>query len=115
VGELMTSTADVLEESIRATEQQKEAAEQVSAAMVQIRTAAEQLAAEGRQRAEAAETVTALVGELERGLERPTLSAPNGAGPGGESTAPGDESTRSPHVGANGAERGMGTAPTRPR
>ena len=54
VGELMTSTADVLDESIRATEQQKEAAEQVSAAMVQIRTAAEQLAAEGRQRAEAA-------------------------------------------------------------
>ena len=50
VGELMSSTADVLDESIRATEQQKEAAEQVSAAMVEIRTAAEQLAAEQQER-----------------------------------------------------------------
>ena len=55
VGELMTSTADVLEESIRATEQQKQAAEQVSAAMVQIRTAAEQLAAEGSKRTDSAQ------------------------------------------------------------
>ncbi|HSS04992.1 MAG TPA: hypothetical protein VLK89_07390, partial [Solirubrobacterales bacterium] len=69
VGELMTSTADVLDESIRATEQQKEAAEQVSAAMVQIRTAAEQLAAEGRQRAVAAETVNGLIADLEQGLD----------------------------------------------
>ena len=41
----------MLDESLRATEQQKEAAEQVSAAMVQIRTAAEQLAGEQQQRA----------------------------------------------------------------
>ncbi|HET7485225.1 MAG TPA: hypothetical protein VFJ64_07585, partial [Solirubrobacterales bacterium] len=76
---LMTSTADVLDESIRATEQQKEAAEQVSAAMVQIRTAAEQLAAEGRQRAEAAETVSGLIGELEQGLEELNRLAAEGA------------------------------------
>jgi hypothetical protein len=37
--------------------------------MVQIRTAAEQLAAEGRQRSAAAETVNGLIAELEQGLD----------------------------------------------
>jgi hypothetical protein len=36
---------------------------------VQIRTAAEQLAAEGRQRAEAAEVVSRLIEDLDRGLD----------------------------------------------
>jgi hypothetical protein len=96
----------VLEESIRATEQQKQAAEQVSAAMVQIRTAAEQLAAEGRARAEAAEKVTTLVADLERGLERPALRGSNGAG---EDVAVGaDAASRSAGRHANGAGDGRG-------
>src|SRR5262249_53661137 len=100
------STADVLEESIRATEQQKQAAEQVSAAMVQIRTAAEQLAAEGRARAEAAETVTALVADLERGLERPSMGAQDGANGDGA----GGDATRSGSPGAQLAGAGDGQA-----
>ena len=51
VGELMASTATMLEESILATQQQKSAADQVAAAIVQIRAAADQLAAEQTQRA----------------------------------------------------------------
>ena len=54
-------------------------AEQVSAAMVQIRTAAEQLAAEGRQRAAASETVNGLIGDLEEGLEELNRLAAEGA------------------------------------
>ena len=56
----------MLDESIRATEQQKEAAEQVSAAMVEIRTAAEQLAAEQQERTTTAKQVDALVGSSSR-------------------------------------------------
>jgi methyl-accepting chemotaxis protein len=67
----------VLEESIRATEQQKQAAEQVSAAMVQIRTAAEQLAAEGSKRTDSAQQVEQQVTHLERTLAEYGLS--NGA------------------------------------
>lgn len=69
VGELMRSTADVLDESVRATDQQKEAASQVSSAMVEIRTAAQQLAAEERERAATAAGIDDLVGELELLLE----------------------------------------------
>ncbi len=82
VGELMTSTADVLDESIRATEQQKEAAEQVSAAMVQIRTAAEQLAAEGSQRTDAAQQVEEQVAGLEKTLEDYGIAVGNGSAQG---------------------------------
>jgi methyl-accepting chemotaxis protein len=64
----MTSTADVLDESIRATEQQKQAAEQVSAAMVQVRTAAEQLAAEGSKRTGAAQHLAEQVSQLQNTL-----------------------------------------------
>jgi methyl-accepting chemotaxis protein len=79
VGELMTSTADVLDESIRATEQQKEAAEQVSAAMVQIRSAAEQLAAEGSQRTDAARQVEEQVSHLEQTLVDYDIPVGNGS------------------------------------
>jgi hypothetical protein len=64
----MHSTAEVLDESIRATDQQKEAASQVAGAMVEIRTAAEQLAAEQQERAASATRVEELVEELERKL-----------------------------------------------
>src|SRR5262249_39954026 len=69
VGELMTSTATMLEESILATQQQKSAADQVAAAIVQIREAADQLAAEQSQRAATSERVEELVAELDQTLQ----------------------------------------------
>ena len=69
VGELMASTATMLEESILATQQQKSAADQVATAIVQIRAAADQLAAEQAQRAATSERVEQLVGDLEGTLE----------------------------------------------
>jgi methyl-accepting chemotaxis protein len=78
VGELMSSTAGMLEESILATQQQKSAADQVAMAMVQIRESADQLAAEQEQRVGTAEQVEALVGTLERVLG--TDGASNGDG-----------------------------------
>ena len=68
VGELMASTATMLDESILATQQQKSAADQVATAIVQIRAAADQLAAEQTQRAATSRRVDDLVGELERSL-----------------------------------------------
>jgi methyl-accepting chemotaxis protein len=68
VGELMASTAEMLEESILATQQQKSAADQVAAAMVQVRQAADRLAAEQAERVVTAERVDELVAELERTL-----------------------------------------------
>jgi len=79
VGELMTQTASMLEESILATQQQKSAADQVSTAMAQIREAADQLAAEQAQRSATAERVEELVGELERTL-RSHGASPDDAG-----------------------------------
>jgi methyl-accepting chemotaxis protein len=69
VGELMASTATMLDESILATQQQKSAADQVAAAIVQIRASADQSAAEQTQRAITSRRVDELVGELERSLE----------------------------------------------
>ena len=69
VGELMASTATMLDESILATQQQKSAADQVATAIVQIRAAADQLAAEQTQRAATSERVEQLVHELECSLE----------------------------------------------
>jgi methyl-accepting chemotaxis protein len=68
VGELMSSTATMLEESIFATQQQKSAADQVSTAMVQIRESANQLATEQEQRLATAESVDDLVRNLEHAL-----------------------------------------------
>jgi len=68
VGDLMTSTAEMLEESILATQQQKSAADQVAAAMVQVRQAADRLAAEQAERVVTAERVDELVAELDRTL-----------------------------------------------
>ena len=65
VGELMASTATMLEESILATQQQKSAADQVDSAIQQIREAADQLAAEQTQWAATAERLEALVDELD--------------------------------------------------
>jgi hypothetical protein len=68
VGELMSSTVTMLEESIFATQQQKSAADQVSTAMVQIREAAGQMASEQELRLATAESVDDLVRKLEDAL-----------------------------------------------
>ena len=68
VGELMTSTSTMLEESILATQQQKSAADQVAAAIVQIREAADQLASEQAQRVATSERLEQLVVDLESAL-----------------------------------------------
>jgi methyl-accepting chemotaxis protein len=65
VGELMASTATMIEESILATQQQKSAADQVDTAIQQIREAADQLAADQTKRAATAERLDALVAELD--------------------------------------------------
>jgi methyl-accepting chemotaxis protein len=70
VGELMGSTASMLDESILATQQQRSAADQVAEAMIQIREAAGQLAADQIQRESTSERVEQLVGELDATLER---------------------------------------------
>src|ERR1022692_4291518 len=68
VGELMTSTATMLEESILAAQQQKSAADQVDIAIQQIRQAADQLAAEQSQWSATAERLETLVDEVEDAL-----------------------------------------------
>jgi hypothetical protein len=70
----MGSTSTMLEESILATQQQKSAADQVAAAIIQIREAAGQLAAEQAQRASTSERLETLVEELDSTLM-------NGGGP----------------------------------
>ncbi|MDX6566703.1 MAG: hypothetical protein QOE10_2365, partial [Gaiellales bacterium] len=69
-GELMGSTASMLDESILATQQQRSAADQVAEAMIQIREAAGQLAADQIQRESTSERVEQLVGELDSTLAR---------------------------------------------
>jgi methyl-accepting chemotaxis protein len=68
VGELMGSTATMLEESILATQQQKSAADQVDAAAQQIREAADQLAVEQAQWSATSERLEKLVDEIETAL-----------------------------------------------
>lgn len=81
VGELMRTTAGVLDDSIQATEQQRDAASQVTSTMLEIRRAAEDLASEQRQRAAVTEQVDVLVHELEATLAAHGLAGSNGAGP----------------------------------
>jgi methyl-accepting chemotaxis protein len=69
VGELMASTATMLEESILATQQQKSAAYQVDTAIQQIREAADRLASDQAERAAAAERLDAVVAELQGALQ----------------------------------------------
>jgi methyl-accepting chemotaxis protein len=76
VGELMASTATMLEESILATQQQKSAADQVDTAIQQIRGAADQLADEQTHWSATAERLDTLVGELDSALRGSVGSAP---------------------------------------
>lgn len=72
VGELMATTATMLEESILVTQQQKSAADQVDAATQQIREAADQLAVEQAQWAATSERLEKLVDEIETALRNGT-------------------------------------------
>jgi methyl-accepting chemotaxis protein len=68
VGDLMTSTATMLGESLLAAQQQKTAADQADASILQIRQGADQLAAAQSQRASTAERLETLVDEIETAL-----------------------------------------------
>jgi methyl-accepting chemotaxis protein len=68
VGELMSSTASLITESIQATQQQKLAAHQVESAFRQIRDAASKLASEQSQWSATSERLEALVTNLESTL-----------------------------------------------
>jgi methyl-accepting chemotaxis protein len=70
VGELMGTTASMLEQSILATQQQRSAADQVAEAMIQIRESADQIATDQTQREGTSERVEQLVGELDATLAR---------------------------------------------
>jgi methyl-accepting chemotaxis protein len=76
--ELMRSTGEELEESLHATEQQKQAADQVALAMTEIRSAAEQLSAEQAQRLETTQRVEGLARDLGALLESHGVSMRNG-------------------------------------
>ena len=99
VGELMTSTTSMLEQSILATQQQKSAADQVDAAIQQIREAADQLAAEQAQWAATSERLEKLVEEIE--------TRPAGRTSAGELTSDdGRRGTRCPSARARGGRLG---------
>jgi methyl-accepting chemotaxis protein len=68
VGELMASTATMLESSILVTQQQKSATDQVDAATQQIREATEQFAAEQTQWVTTSERLEKLADEIEAAL-----------------------------------------------
>jgi methyl-accepting chemotaxis protein len=69
VGELMGTTASMLEQSILATQQQRSAADQVAEAMIQIREAAGQLAADQTQRDDTSQRLEDLIASLEHSLD----------------------------------------------
>ncbi len=79
IQEKSNSTILATENSMAATDHQKEAAEQAATTMVEIRAAAEQLAAEQQQRADTAEHVEELVHALESVLARYGGPSTNGA------------------------------------
>jgi methyl-accepting chemotaxis protein len=81
VGELMGSTAAMLEQSILATQQQRSAADQVAEAMVQIREAAGQLAADQTQREETSQRLEDLIADLEANLAGSSTAAPAPSAP----------------------------------
>jgi Methyl-accepting chemotaxis protein (MCP) signalling domain len=68
VGELMTSTTVMLEESVLASQQQKSSADQAASAIQQIREAADQLAAEQSQWSATAGRLETLVDSLDTAL-----------------------------------------------
>lgn len=80
VADLMKSTAAMLEESILTTQQQKSAADQVDAAISQIREAAEDLAGRQSQWEEASQRLESLVHELDGVLRAGTQAGEDADG-----------------------------------
>jgi methyl-accepting chemotaxis protein len=78
IQERSNATILATEQSLGATDQQRDAAEQAASTMAEIRTAAEQLAAEQQRRAEVAEEVEDLASQLERLLEQYGVQVENG-------------------------------------
>jgi methyl-accepting chemotaxis protein len=78
IQEKSNSTILATEQSMAATDNQKDAAAQAATTMVEIRRAAEQLAAEQQLRAGTSERVEELVRGLERMLDRYGMQAANG-------------------------------------
>ncbi len=78
IQEKSNSTILATEQSMAATDNQKDAAAQAASTMVEIRRAAEQLAAEQQLRAGTSERVEELVRTLEQTLGRYGLAAANG-------------------------------------
>jgi Methyl-accepting chemotaxis protein (MCP) signalling domain len=93
VGELMTSTATMLEESVLATQQQKSAADQVAEALQQIRAGAAQAAADQVRWASTSRRLEGLVKELTG-----ALGSDGGAAAGNGSGGP-DEAAATPPPG----------------
>jgi len=81
VGELMSTTASMLEQSIMATQQQRSAADQVAEAMIQIRESAGQLAADQTHRDGTAKRLEDLISDLERTLAGAAPSEPEAVPP----------------------------------
>jgi hypothetical protein len=80
IQEKSNSTILATENSMAATDHQREAAEQAASTMVEIRSAAEQLAAEQQQRADTADRVEDMVGALEAVLTHYGATSINGVG-----------------------------------
>ena len=78
VGELMASTATMLEESILATQQQKSAADQVDVAISQIQRGAEHLALEQGRWSSTSEQLKQLAEELDSTVNAGTTGVPAG-------------------------------------
>ncbi|MDP9256251.1 MAG: methyl-accepting chemotaxis protein [Actinomycetota bacterium] len=77
VGELMDTTASMLEQSILATQQQRSAADQVAEAMIQIREAAGQIAVDQTQREDTSKSLEDLIADLEQTLAGTGASEPD--------------------------------------
>jgi methyl-accepting chemotaxis protein len=105
VGDLMTSTATMLGESLLAAQQQKTAADQADAAILQIRQGADQLASDLAQRASTAERLEALVDEIEAVL------AEDQSGPGPVTAGPSRVPAAAPRRPAPTARGPLGGVP----
>jgi methyl-accepting chemotaxis protein len=103
VGELMTSTAAMLEDSLFAANQQKSAADQVDSAILQIRQGADQLATDLARRAATAERLESLVDEIEKALREGDAETGALAGGSGTASPAGDLATIRPSQAATPA------------
>jgi predicted nucleic acid-binding Zn-ribbon protein len=87
----MEDTAERLDQTVSVTNEQREAADNVAAALAEIRDAAEQLSADQEERVALAKQIEALVAELEAVHRKParTSTSAGGGAPSGRSVAVG--------------------------